>query len=173
MKVVELVKPKVEDLWFRHDCMADPETMSYNAGYDVSFNGYHYDTGCIDFPQDEWESWHKNKFSNPDFFYAYILDTETKNFVGYINYHKSSEGRYEMGIVINSKFKGQGYMRPSMLKFLETAKQNGITALWDSVPKSREVALKVFFDLGFKITKEFYTKKFGKDDLCYEIKKEL
>lgn len=173
MKKVELVKPSVKDLWFRRDCMADPETMSYNAGYDVSYKGYHYDTGCIDFPESEWETWHETKFSNPNFFYAYILDVETNNFVGYLNYHLSGENKHEMGIVINSKFQGQGYMRPAMLKFMETAKQNGVPALWDSVPKNREKALKVFFDLGFEVVEEFYSKKFGKDDLCYIIKKEL
>lgn len=46
---VTLYVPKLEDLWFRQECMADPETMSYNAGYDVCTYDYHYDTGCIDF----------------------------------------------------------------------------------------------------------------------------
>lgn len=173
MKKVKLVKPEVEDLWFRQECMSDPDTMSYNAGYDVSYSGYHYDTGCIDFPNSEWEEWHKNKFSNPNFYYAYILDEETNNFVGYLNYHLSGDGKYEMGIVINSKYQGQGYMRPAMLAFFDKAKENGIDALWDSVPASREKALKVFFDLGFTIEEEFYSRKFGKDDLCYIIKKEL
>lgn len=173
MKKVKLYKPTVEDLWFREQCMADPDTMSYNAGYDVSYNGYHYDTGCIDFPKSEWEAWHTNKFSNPNFYYAYIVDVETNEFVGYLNYHLSGEGRYEMGIVMYSKYQGQGYMRPAMQEFLSTAKQNGITALWDSVPASREKALKVFFDFGFEVVEEFNSIKFGKEDLCYIIKKEL
>ena len=55
MKNVSLYVPKIKDFWFRQRCMQDPETMNYNAGYDVCFSGYHYDTGCIDFPKSEWQ----------------------------------------------------------------------------------------------------------------------
>ena len=60
MKNVVLIEPKLEDLWFREECMSDPDTMNYNAGYDVSYDGYHYDTGCIDFPRSKWEIWLEN-----------------------------------------------------------------------------------------------------------------
>ena len=60
MKNIILIEPKLEDLWFREECMSDPDTMNYNAGYDVSYEGYHYDTGCIDFPKSKWESWLEN-----------------------------------------------------------------------------------------------------------------
>ncbi len=169
MKKVNLYIPKVEDLWFRQACMKDPETMSYNAGYDVTYSGYHYDTGCIDFPESEWEFWLDKKLKDKNSYYAYIQDSETGNFVGYLNYHKIEDGRYMMGIVIHSKFQGQGYMCPAMAEFIKTAKQNGVNNLYDSVPKSREKALKVFYDLGFVVTQEFDSIKFGKSDPCVEI----
>ncbi len=50
--------PKLQDYWYEEKIHKDPNTMSYNAGYDVSYYGYHYDTGCIDFPRDKW----KDKF---------------------------------------------------------------------------------------------------------------
>jgi len=53
MKNIKLVKPKLEELSFREECMSDQKTMSYNAGYAVQFQGYHYDNGCIDFPKKE------------------------------------------------------------------------------------------------------------------------
>ena len=68
---VKLVVPSLKDLWYRKKCMADPDTMNYNAGYDVSYAGYHYDTGCIDFPEDKWEDWYNTKMTNPNFYYAY------------------------------------------------------------------------------------------------------
>lgn len=77
MKNIKLHKPTVDELWFREKCMSDPNTMAYNAGYDVGFEGYHKDTGCIDFPQDKWQEWANTKLNNSDFFYAYILDIET------------------------------------------------------------------------------------------------
>ena len=173
MKEVNLYIPKVEDLWFRQLCMKDPATMSYNAGYDVSYEGYHYDTGCIDFPEEKWEFWLDSKLNDKNSFYAYIQDSESGNFVGYLNYHKIDDGRYMMGIVIHSKFQGQGYMRPAMKVFIERAKANGVDALYDSVPLSREKALKVFYDLGFVITQEFESEKFGKPDPCVEIMLDL
>lgn len=173
MKNVVLFEPELEDLWFRKECMEDPLTMSYNAGYDVSYEGYHYDTGCIDFPESKWESWMENNKKKTHFYYAYIKDAELNEFVGYVNFNLIKDGDYSMGIVINSKYQGKGYMRPSMNKLIEEAKKRGVKRLCDSVPASREKALKVFFDLGFKIEKEFNSIKFSKEDLCYEIVKEL
>lgn len=49
MEKLELYIPKLEDLWFYQKMMSDPETMSYNAGWDVDYDGYHRDTGCIDY----------------------------------------------------------------------------------------------------------------------------
>ena len=64
MKNVELYVPKLEDLWFRQKCMAEASTMEYNAGYDLSVEGYHYDTGCIDFPENLHEKWYVEKMCN-------------------------------------------------------------------------------------------------------------
>ena len=52
--MTELSIPKLEELWFRRKMMTDPTTMSYNVNWDVSYDGYHKDTGCIDFPQSQW-----------------------------------------------------------------------------------------------------------------------
>lgn len=42
--------PAIEELTYCQKIMSQPDTMDYNKGYDVSFEGYHKDTGCIDFP---------------------------------------------------------------------------------------------------------------------------
>ena len=173
MKKVNLVIPTVADLWFRQKCMADPNTMSYNAGYDVSFDGYHYDTGCIDFPEEKWEFWLADKLNDKNSFYAYIQDDETGHFVGYLNYHKSKDNKYYMGIVVYYKFQGQGYMRPAMLKLIEHAKENKVPCLCDTVPTNRERALKVFYDLGFVVTQKLEGKKFGKPEPYVEISLDL
>lgn len=174
MKNIELYKPKLDDLWFRQECMADPKTMNYNAGYDVHFDGYHYDTGCIDFPKENWKDWINDKLANPNFFYAYILDKDIKKFVGYVNYNKNPQtNKATMGIVVKNEFQGQGYMRPALNLLIESAKKNGVEALTDTVPENRERALKVFFDLGFNKVGQFSSKKFDKDELVFEIEKEL
>lgn len=51
--MISLYIPKVEDYWYEEKLQSDPNTMSYNAGYDVSYYEYHYDTGCIDFPKEK------------------------------------------------------------------------------------------------------------------------
>lgn len=171
MKNVELIIPKFEDLWYREKLMSDPNTMDYNAGYDLSFDGYHYDTGCIDFPKYKWEAWYEKFINSNDRFYAYILDKDTNEYVGYLNYHLTDEKSYMMGIVIEGSKRGNGYMEPALLKLIQHAKASGIDALCDTVPLSREKALKKFYQFGFEVVRHFTTKKFGKDDECVEIRK--
>ena len=171
--MIKLVKPKVPDLWFRELCMADEKTMAYNAGFDVHYDGYHFDTGCIDFPKEKWEEWHKQTYSDRKKFYAYIMDENTGEFVGYVNFHKDSDGKYSMGIVIHSKFRGRGYMRPAIRLLLAKAKSRRIKYIYDTIPFSRDRALKVFLDMGFEITKEFDVKIFNRYEKCYEIRKSL
>ena len=58
MEKLELYIPKLEDLWFYQQMTSDPETMSYNANWDVDYDGYHRDTGCI-------RKWRKNGVEKP------------------------------------------------------------------------------------------------------------
>ena len=41
MEKLELYIPKPKDIWFYQQMMSDSETMSYNAGWDVDYEGYH------------------------------------------------------------------------------------------------------------------------------------
>ena len=68
MENLELYVPKLEDYWFEELMESDPETMSYNAGYDVSYYGYHYDTGCIDFPQERWNIAYERRVNENRYF---------------------------------------------------------------------------------------------------------
>ena len=173
MKNVSLYVPSVEELWYREKCMSDPDTMSYNAGYNVSYSGYHYDTGCIDFPKSIHKSWNEDKAKNPNFFFAYIKDDDTNEWVGYVNFKKNSEtGRATMGIVVESLHHGKGYMRPAVMKLIEKAKEQGVKVLTDTVPENRVNALKVFYDLGFVKANEEYGQKFGETEViaCIELK---
>ncbi len=171
---INLYVPSVEDLWFRQVCNQNPKTMSYNAGYNLEISGYHFETGCIDFPKSAWQDWYENKIKNSNIFYAYIQDAKTKDFVGHVNFKKDSQtSNASVGIVIKDEFRGKGYMRPAMQKLIAEAKRQGVAALLDTVPKSRVNALKVFYDLGFKKIGEFKQPKFGSEELVAEIKLEL
>ena len=165
--------PRLEDLWYEAKLQSDPNTMSYNAGYDVSYFGYHYDTGCIDFPKERWEEVY-NKRINDNTFFAYIKDNDIDEFVGYCNYHyNKSEDRYECGILIEAKYRGKGYSKESLKLLCSKAKENGINFLYDNFEVDRDNTLKVFESVGFKVVKETTWKKFNKDVVGVEVKIDL
>ena len=141
--MLKLYVPKLEDYWYEEKILKDPNTMSYNAGYEVSYYGYHYDTGCIDFPKDKW----KEKFckrQNRNVYFAYVIDLEINEFIGYCNY-----------------------------QYNEKDNKNGIKELYDSFEVNRGNTLKIFESVGFKIVNELTWKKFGKEVTGVEVKIEL
>ena len=61
MDDLSLVIPNKKDLWFKKEIKEDPNTMDYNAGYDLSFSGYNRDNGTIQTDLKELEEvWSKN-----------------------------------------------------------------------------------------------------------------
>ena len=173
MDNLELYVPKLEDYWFEELMESDPETMSYNAGYDVSYYGYHYDTGCIDFPRDRWIITYERRV-NENRYFAYLKDKNTNEYVGYCNYHYvEAEKRYECGIVIYSKFRGKGYAKAGLRLLCNEAKKNGVKEMYDNFEIDRGNTLKVFESVGFKVAEEQIWKKFGKDVKGVLVKIEL
>lgn len=49
-----LYKPELKDYWYEQRVLSDSKTMKYNAGWEVTYEGYGYNTGCIDFKEDKW-----------------------------------------------------------------------------------------------------------------------
>lgn len=171
MKEIELVTPSIDELWFRQKILSDPETMSYNAGYKPIYEGYHYDSGCIDFPKEKWKIWQTEKMNK--MLYYFIKDRQTHEFVGEVSCRVIGDKGY-IGIIILSSFRGKGYMKPAIKHLIKIAKEKGLSSLIDEgVPLSREVAVKCFCELGFKETKRYFTKKFDKNDETIDIKLDL
>lgn len=170
--MLTLYIPELKDYWYEQKLQSDPKTMEYNAGYDVSYYGYHYDTGCIDFPEDRWQEVY-DKRKNENKFFAYLKDLSTNEFVGYVNYHfNKNDNRYECGIVIEDKHRGKGYSKKGLKLLCEKAKLDGISSLYDSFEKDRS-NIKVFENLGFEVIEETSWKKFGKDVQGVIVKKDL
>ena len=162
MKNIELVIPKLKEYSYEQKLESDPETMSYNAGYDVSYSGYHYDTGCIDFFEETWkETYKKRKKENR--YFAYIKDCDINEYVGYVNYQYNKNDKiYECGILIENKYRKKGYSKDALRLLVKQAYKDGIEYLYDTFEKDREKVLKIFIDLGFEIYKETTWKKFDK-----------
>ena len=146
--------------------------LSFVIGWDVSYDGYHYDTGCIDFPKNKWKDTF-NKRKNENKFFAYLKDTNINEYVGYINYHyNKNENKYYCGILIESKYRGKGYSKPGLKLLCDYAKEHGVTELYDDFEIDRN-GIKVFEDLGFKIVNKYNAKRFDKDIEIVVVKKVL
>ena len=173
MKNITLYVPSIEDYWYEQKVQADPLTMDYNAGYDVSYYGYHYDTGCIDFPKERWEEVF-NKRIHKNRYFAYIKDNDINENVGYVNYHYNKiDNRYECGIVIESKYRKKGYSKIALQLLCDIARSNGIKELYDNFELDRTNTLNIFKKVGFEIVKEHTWKKFNNEVKGVLVKKVL
>lgn len=160
---LSLYIPTLEEYSYEAKLQSDPKTMSYNAGYDVSYYGYHYDTGCIDFPKEKWEETYNKRIKENKYF-AYIKDNNTNQFVGYVNYHyNNDEDRYYCGVLIESKHRGKGYSKIALRLLCDEAKKNAIKSLYDNFEIDRDNTLKVFESVGFKVVEYQSWKKFDKE----------
>ena len=173
MKNISLYIPNLEDYWYEQKVQSDPKSMSYNAGYDVSYYGYHYDTGCIDFPKERWQEVYDKRIIENSYF-AYIKDNDINDFFGYIYYHyNKNESRYECGIVIESIYRGKGYSKPALKLLCEIAKKNGVKELYDNFEIDRDNTLEIFKSVGFIVVEEQSWMKFNKLVIGVLVKKDL
>lgn len=170
---LSLYIPTLEEYSYEAKLQSDPKTMSYNAGYDVSYYGYHYDTGCIDFPKEKWEETYNKRIKENKYF-AYIKDNNTNQFVGYVNYHyNKNEDRYYCGVLIESKHRGKGYSKIALRLLCDEAKKNDVKSLYDNFEIDRDNTIKVFESVGFKVVEYQSWKKFDKEVKGVLVKIEL
>ena len=153
MEKLELFIPKLDELWFRQKMLSDPETMSYNANWDVDWDGYHRDTGCIDFPETAWAAWYEYWIGHePERFYAYIKRSSDGAWLGDINFHHTPERDWwDMGIVIYAPYRGQGYAVPALRLMIGHAFRDcGVTRLHNDFELTRPAGLKTHLAAGFR-----------------------
>ena len=159
MELLELYVPQIKDLWFRQKMLSDPETMAYNANYDMDFEGYHKDTGCIDFPESKWNEWHEywcGEQNNADSerFYAYVVRPSDGAFIGEVNYHYvPDKDWWDIGIVIYAPYRGNGYSVPALWLLVAQAFGCGhAVRLHNAFETDRTAALKCHLKVGFRDT---------------------
>ncbi|MDE6107925.1 MAG: GNAT family N-acetyltransferase [Oscillospiraceae bacterium] len=174
---LELYIPKIEDMAFRREMMETPTTMAYNAGWNVSYSGYHPDTGCIDFPRSEWAVTHARLTGNmPHSFYAYLRERSSGAFMGEVNFQASSDGPWaEIGVVLHAPYKGRGYGRAALELLVETAFVDcGVPALRNTFEPERSAALAIHRAVGFREVGCGSMNRFGKSQelLVLELTRE-
>lgn len=89
--------------------MVDPDMMSYNAGWQISFRGYDADTGCIDWPETAWLAF-EARLAMPasQRGYYYVQDLETGEFLGHVHYEVDSAGAAHIGLNVIPSRRGKG-----------------------------------------------------------------
>lgn len=166
--------PTYEELSYREKLLSQTETMDYNRGYENGGPGYDSSTGCIAFPRSLWENWYAYWIGQePVRWYAYLARNEDGVFIGEVNVHQEAQtGRFEMGIVLEGKYRGQGYAVEGLNLLLRQAfEKMGAEAVYNTFETDRLAALKAHFAAGFtscgeedgmtelRITKEQYKVK--------------
>lgn len=148
--------------------------MNYNAGYDVKYDGYNYNTGCIDFSEEQWGETYNKRLNSEKTLFAYLKDNVLDEFIGYCNYGFNKDtNRYECGILIEYKHRGKGYSKEALKLLIDHAKNNGIKELYNSFEKDRITAINAFKSVGFKIIEKTTWKKFNNYVEGLVIKKEI
>lgn len=145
--------PKVDELWYRQQLMSDPDTMNYNKGYEA-FEGYDEKTGCIEFPESDWKDWYQYFIGNePQRFYAYVVRQEDNAFIGEVNLHESAEKDWhEMGIVLDAKYRGQGYSVEALKLLVEYGfERMHVRAIHNFFETERAAAVRTHLAAGFEV----------------------
>ena len=141
--MLKVVKPELEDLWFRESMMADIETMSYNDAWG----------GTIPIPKEDWEEWYTLwvRNSGQERYYRYLKDDANKVFVGEISYHFDKlRNIYICDVIIKAEFRKQGFGTQGIQLLCEAAKANGVEALYDNIAADNPSA-HLFLKNGFSI----------------------
>ena len=168
--------PTKKELLFKKILKEDVLTMDYNAGYQVDYDGYDYNTGIIKTDIDELKNvWYKKWINNwPSKYYAYI--TVDDKFIGeiYAKYDDKYLG-YEIGIVIKNEYRGKGYSTIAIKLLCDKLKELGAKKIFHILPQSRKSAIKADTNNGFVIKKQNIDgiKKFGKIEKLIYLEKFL
>lgn len=108
---LELHVPDGEELWFRREMLSTPETMSYNANWDIPHPGYQRETGCIAYTITQEDAWYKHYIGcEPERYFAYVRRISDGVFIGDVCVHHAPEdGWWDMEVLIHAPYRGHGY----------------------------------------------------------------
>ena len=138
--MIQLVKPRLQDLSFRQALLSDAPTMAYNDRWG----------GVIDFPPDRWEGWYQRWVACPDKrFYRFLYSPDENAFVGEIAWHfDEAYSRYLCDVIVKSCYRGKGYGREGLTLLLNAAKEQGLSLLCDNIAVDNP-AISLFQRCGF------------------------
>ena len=137
--MVELYKPKVEDLWFREKLLSDADTMSYNHAWG----------GTVPFPKQKWESWYDRWVRCHDRRHFYRDIQENGTFLGESAYHFDEKRQiYLADVIVYAPYRGRGYGRQALLCLCQSARCSGVHTLFDDIATDNP-SIALFMKCGF------------------------
>ncbi|MDC7244221.1 MAG: GNAT family N-acetyltransferase [Sphaerochaetaceae bacterium] len=156
-KIITLYIPLIGEMNYRQKLLMDNQTMNFNKGYNLNNKSYNKETGCIRFPKTNWKTWYDLWVNNkPNRYYAYILNNKNNKFIGEVNLHYNLDKEwFEMGIIIESGYRGLGYSKLALEQLLDVAfLEYNAKFVHNNFEISRKKALKIHLDCGFRIVKQ-------------------
>ena len=165
---MKLIVPSIEELNYRKFILADPDTMSYNAGLDLNVKGYDNSSGCIEFPEDYWSDWFLRWINKtPDKYYAYLYHEDMKKYVGEVALRYETQYKSHMiSIIVEGQYRGLGYGEIGLRLLLETGfNKLLLEEVVDVFPVSRIESMRLFEKFGFH-------KSIDEDMVIFRLKRD-
>lgn len=149
---LRLYLPQYNELLFREQLLADPETMRFNRFKEES-TGYDPKTGCIDFPRRDWALWYEFWMNRePENFYAVVADGRTP--IGEVSWFFDGT-TYKAGIILLAKYRRKGYAAPALRLLVDRAfGHESVPALSVTLSTANTAAVKAFTAAGFRRTRK-------------------
>jgi len=107
--VLRLRVPTRADFPTRRAWLADPGFMAFNAGWDLPHPGYDRATGCVAWPEPEWDAF-ETRIARPAAVqgYFFVRDDASAEDLGHAHYSVDEDGAAEIGLNLVPSARGRG-----------------------------------------------------------------
>lgn len=132
----------MEELAFRRELLADPDTMAYNHAYG----------GTIDFPPERWADWYARWVVDGagERFYRYLRRESDGVPAGEAAYHYDGAlGEYLCDVLVAASYRGRGFGRQGLELLCAAARENGVKRLVDNIAIDNP-SVGLFLSVGFR-----------------------
>ncbi len=148
---LELRVPLRSEFSIRKVWLADPEFMSYNAGWDLNSPGYDPVTGCIDWPELHWDAFEEQLcMPAEERAYFYVFDSRIGEPVGHV-YYTVDGGVSSIGLNVIPTRRGQGLGAEFLELLLQRIREDtAVTEVINEFEDGRIAARRLHQKAGFR-----------------------
>ncbi|AOZ73198.1 hypothetical protein BK816_07730 [Boudabousia tangfeifanii] len=150
--------PTREEFSVRQAWLADPEMMSFNAGWPIDNDSYDRETGCFDWSEDRWDDWIERRLSLPGDVqgYFYVIDEGSGEPVGHAHYMVNGNWA-EIGLNTVPRLRRQGIASQVLPLLLERVwRDTSVDFAMNLIEQSQQAAVALHEKFGFECSKEPY-----------------